>query len=59
MSDNNKPSPIERGVAGLCSIVLWLSTTVIFAILVTNTALRYTTGSSLGWANELPELLFP
>lgn len=59
MSDNDKPNPIERAVAGLCSIVLWLSTVVIFAILVTNTALRYTTGSSLGWANELPELLFP
>jgi TRAP-type C4-dicarboxylate transport system permease small subunit len=59
MSDNDKPNLLERGVAGLCGIVLWLSTTVIFAILVANTALRYTTGSSLGWANELPELLFP
>jgi len=56
---NDKPNLIERGVAGLCSTVLWLSTTVIFAILVANTALRYLMGSSLGWANELPELLFP
>ncbi len=52
-------SVIERGVAGLCRVVLWLSTTVIFLILVANTALRYATGASLQWANEVPELLFP
>jgi TRAP-type C4-dicarboxylate transport system permease small subunit len=52
-------SLIERAVTGLCSVVLWISTTVIFAILVANTVLRYTTGSSLQWANEVPELLFP
>jgi TRAP-type C4-dicarboxylate transport system permease small subunit len=39
--------------------VLWLSTAVIFAILAANTVLRYATGSSLQWANEVPELLFP
>jgi TRAP-type C4-dicarboxylate transport system permease small subunit len=32
---------------------------VIFVILVANTVLRYATGSSLQWANEVPELLFP
>ncbi|CAN5806583.1 hypothetical protein BH11PSE8_BH11PSE8_21980 [soil metagenome] len=58
MSDD-KPNLMERGIAGLCSLVLWLSMTVIFAILVVNTAMRYTSGSSLGWANELPELIFP
>jgi TRAP-type C4-dicarboxylate transport system permease small subunit len=52
-------SVIERGVAGLCRVVLWLSTTVIFLILVANTVLRYATGASLQWANEVPELLFP
>jgi TRAP-type C4-dicarboxylate transport system permease small subunit len=50
---------IERGITVLCSVVLWISTTVIFVILVANTVLRYTTGSSLQWANEVPELLFP
>lgn len=50
---------VERGVAGLCRVVLWLSTSVIFVILVANTALRYATGSSVQWGNELPELLFP
>jgi len=49
----------ERGVAGLCSVILWLSTVTIFVILVANTVLRYAAGSSLQWANEVPELLFP
>lgn len=54
-----EPSLIERGVAALCRVVLWLSTTVIFLILVANTVLRYATGTSLQWANEVPEMLFP
>ena len=52
-------SVIERAVVCLCRGVLWLSTVVIFAILVANTVLRYATGSSVQWANEVPELLFP
>lgn len=50
---------IERAVGGLCRAVLWLSTSVIFVILCANTVLRYATGSSLQWGNEVPELLFP
>jgi TRAP-type transport system small permease protein len=50
---------LEHAIAGLCRVVLWLSTVVIFVILVANTVLRYVTGSSLQWANEVPELLFP
>lgn len=53
------PGLIERAIAGICRGVLWLSTVVIFLILVANTVLRYATGSSLQWANEVPELLFP
>lgn len=53
------PTAIERGVAGLCRAVLWLSFTVIFLILAANTVLRYATGASLQWASEVPELLFP
>jgi TRAP-type transport system small permease protein len=52
-------SVIERAVVGLCRAVLWLSTAVIFVILCANTVLRYATGSSVQWANEVPELLFP
>lgn len=50
---------LGRAIAALCQVVLWISTTVIFVILVANTVLRYATGSSLQWANEVPELLFP
>lgn len=50
---------LERAVVAVCSLVLWLSTAVIFLILTANTVLRYVSGSSLQWANELPELLFP
>jgi TRAP-type transport system small permease protein len=52
-------SVIERTVVGLCRAVLWASTAVIFVILCANTVLRYATGSSVQWANEVPELLFP
>ena len=50
---------IEHAIAGLCRVVLWLATVVIFVILCANTVLRYATGTSLQWANEVPELLFP
>lgn len=50
---------IDKAVAGVCRVVLWLSTSVIFVILVANTVLRYATGASLQWANEVPELMFP
>lgn len=52
-------NPLERAVVSVCSLVLWLTTAMIFLILTANTVLRYVSGSSLQWANELPELLFP
>lgn len=54
-----EPGLVDRAVTAICRVVLWLSTSVIFVILVANTVLRYATGSSLQWANEVPELLFP
>lgn len=54
-----EPGPVDRAITSICRAVLWLSTSVIFAILVANTVLRYATGTSLQWANEVPELLFP
>ena len=54
-----EPGLVERAIAALCRAVLWVTTTAIFAILVANTVLRYATGASLHWANEVPELLFP
>ncbi len=52
-------NPLEHAIVGICSIVLWVTTVVIFVILTANTVLRYTGGTGLQWANELPELLFP
>ena len=52
-------NPLERAIVAICSVVLWVTTVVIFVILTANTVLRYTGGTSLQWANELPELLFP
>jgi TRAP-type C4-dicarboxylate transport system permease small subunit len=52
-------NPLERAIVSLCSVVLWVTTSVIFVILTANTVLRYTGGIGLQWANELPELLFP
>ena len=52
-------NPLEQAIVGICSIVLWVTTVTIFAILTANTVLRYTGGTGLPWANELPELLFP
>ncbi|RZS57085.1 TRAP transporter small permease [Sphaerotilus mobilis] len=54
-----QPGWIERAIGGFCRLVLWLSTAVIFVILVGNTVLRYAGGGSLQWGNEVPELLFP
>jgi TRAP-type transport system small permease protein len=50
---------IERCITALCQGLLWIATSIIFIILAINTVLRYASGSSLQWANEVPELLFP
>lgn len=54
-----EPGAVDRAIALVCKTVLWLTTAVIFVILCVNTALRYITGASMQWANEVPELLFP
>lgn len=50
---------VERGIVLTCQAVMWITTVIIFFILCVNTVLRYSTGASLQWAAELPELLFP
>lgn len=52
-------NPLELAIVAVSSLVLWVTTALIFMILTANTVLRYVSGSSLQWANELPELLFP
>lgn len=50
---------VDRGIGGICRTVLYLTMSVVFAILSANVGLRYVAGTSLSWASELPELLFP
>lgn len=55
-ADRNR---LESTIVAVCSVVMWITTVVIFVILTANTVLRYVGGTGLQWANELPELLFP
>lgn len=50
---------LHSAVGLACRSVLYLTLSVTFVILSVNVALRYAAGSSLAWASELPELLFP
>lgn len=50
---------VEQAIKWLCQVILWISTSVIFVILVGNTVVRYATGASMQWGNEVPEMLFP
>ncbi len=50
---------IDRAIAACCRGVLYLTLSVVFLILTINVGLRYVMGTSLTWASELPELMFP
>ena len=50
---------LDRAMEVICKIVLCITCTAMFAILLANVVLRYIAGSSLAWAGEVPELLFP
>ena len=50
---------VNRGVGWLCRAVLYATLVSTFLILSINVGLRYAAGSSLAWASELPELMFP
>ncbi|HQR21864.1 MAG TPA: TRAP transporter small permease subunit, partial [Burkholderiaceae bacterium] len=50
---------LSRGIAWVCAAILYLTFGAIFCILCSDVVLRYFSGSSLRWASEIPELLFP
>jgi len=50
---------VDSLIAWWCHAVLYVTLSVVFAILSVNVVLRYAAGSSLAWASELPELMFP
>lgn len=56
---NNFIAWIDRVIGMGCRVVLYVTLAVTFLILSANVGLRYAMGSSLSWASELPELLFP
>ena len=50
---------VDKVIAWWCHAVLYVTLSVVFVILSVNVVLRYAAGSSLAWASELPELMFP
>ena len=50
---------VDTLIAWWCHAVLYVTLSVVFVILSVNVVLRYAAGSSLAWASELPELMFP
>ena len=56
-------NPVFKAVDTLitwwCQAVLYVTLSVVFLILSINVGLRYAAGTSLSWASELPELMFP
>ncbi|CAM3648973.1 TRAP transporter small permease [Paracidovorax anthurii] len=50
---------MDVAIAWWCHAVLYVTLSVVFLILSTNVVLRYVAGTSLAWAAELPELMFP
>lgn len=50
---------VDDAIAWGCRSVLYITLSVVFVILSANVALRYAAGTSLKWASELPELMFP
>jgi len=50
---------VDRCIGAVCRAVLYLTLSVVFVILSANVALRYAAGTSISWASEVPELMFP
>ena len=50
---------VDSAIAWGCRVVLYVTLSVVFVILTINVGLRYIAGTSIAWASELPELLFP
>ena len=50
---------VDRCIGAACRAVLYVTLSVVFLILSANVGLRYAAGTSISWASELPELLFP
>jgi TRAP-type C4-dicarboxylate transport system permease small subunit len=50
---------VDDVIGWCCRVVLYITLCVVFVILSANVGLRYGANTSIAWASELPELMFP
>ena len=50
---------IDAAVRAVCRWILYATMVFLFLVLAVNVALRYIGGTSMQWAGEVPELVFP
>ena len=50
---------IDGAVQAVCRWILYITMVFLFVVLSVNVALRYIGGTSMQWAGEVPELVFP
>lgn len=50
---------LDTAVQAVCRWILYVTIVSLFVVLTANVLLRYVAGTSLQWAGEIPELVFP
>jgi TRAP-type C4-dicarboxylate transport system permease small subunit len=50
---------LDRSVQSVCRWILYITMVTLFGVLTLNVMLRYAAGTSMQWAGEMPELVFP
>jgi TRAP-type C4-dicarboxylate transport system permease small subunit len=50
---------LDRLVQSMCRWILYITMVTLFGVLTVNVILRYVAGTSMQWAGEIPELVFP
>lgn len=50
---------VDAAVQAVCRWILYITMVFLFVVLTINVILRYVAGTSMQWAGEVPELVFP
>lgn len=50
---------LDAAVQAVCRWILYITMVLLFVVLTVNVILRYAAGTSMQWAGEIPELVFP
>ena len=50
---------VDAGIRAVCRWILYATMVFLFVVLTINVILRYLAGTSMQWAGEIPELVFP